>query len=582
MVEPIRMLEELRPASLTRTSERSWLADVGQAIYGVPRVTVTGGQGASLAIQGAYALRTDGRLRSEDNRSAQATDRVILAGPDQISWEPSFRGQGLRYLELVADGDVQLLDVTGRLLATDCRAVSEFACSDPLLERLWRNVWWGHRNFKRSVPMEPDRDERQGWLGDPAKDSESDGYNFDVAAFYRKWLDDILLEQRPDGEIPEVAPGYWEAYHGDLVWPSVVTILPEWLHDFYGDRRVVAHAYPAIVRWLAFVERWARADGTYDRCQYGDWCDTSTIGLAGERPVGATSRRLIATAYHANNLRIASRFAGMLGLEGAAEGYRRRADQVRDAFNRAFLDRSEGVYGTGTQTSFALPLAFGLAPPDVRDRVIARFVDEIEVNCDSHLSVGLIGMQWLMQVLTAIGRADLALRIARQRTRPSWGYMVDRGATTIWERWDSDTQGPGMNSEALLILAGNLGSWFFQAVAGIELDPSLPGWRRAWLRPRLVRQLESATGWLDTVSGRYGSVWSRTGGDLDWSVTIPPNATAIAWLPTDRPAEAQEADVPLGRAVGVRVTGAAPGGLELQLESGSYRFRSSVVPARAD
>jgi alpha-L-rhamnosidase len=194
--------------------------------------------------------------------------------------------------------------------------------------------------------------------------------------------------------------------------------------------------------------------------------------------------------------------------------------------------------------------------------------------------VGLIGMQWLMQVLTAIDRADLALRIARQRTQPGWGYMVEHGATTIWERWDSDTQGPGMNSEALLILAGNLGSWFFQAVAGIELDPTLPGWRRAWLRPRLVRELVSASGSIETVAGRYQSAWTRTGGDVEWSVTVPPNATATAWLPTDRPSEAIESDLPLDRAVGVRVMGPAPGGLELRLESGSYRFRSIVMPAR--
>jgi alpha-L-rhamnosidase len=579
MVEPIRMLEELPPVSLKQTSERSWLVDLGQSIHGVQRAVVSGPRDSLVDVQGAYALRTDGRLRSEDNRTAETTDRLILAGGERVSWEPRFRGQGMRYLELRADTDVELHEISGRLLATDCRPVSDFQCSDPLLERLWRNVWWGHRNYKRSVGMEPDRDERQGWLGDPAKHSESDGYNFDVAAFYRKWLDDILLEQRPDGEIPEVAPAYWEAYHGDLVWPSVVTILPEWLHDFYNDRRVVERAYPTIVRWLAFVERSARADGTYDRSQYGDWCDATTIGLAGERPVGATSQPLIATAYHANNLRIAARFAAMLGLDGAAAGYRRRAAAVRDAFNRAFLDAEQGVYGNGTQTSFVLPLAFGLVPPEVRDRVICRFVDEIEVSCGGHLSVGLIGMQWLMQVLTAIDRADLALRIARQRTRPSWGYMIEHGATTIWERWDSDTQGPGMNSEALLILAGNLGSWFFQAVAGIELDASEPGWRRAWLRPRLVRELESAGGSIDTVAGRYESAWIRNAGELDWSVAVPPNATATAWLPTDRPDEALEGGLPLDRTAGVRVVGAAPGGLELRLDSGSYRFRAPVMPA---
>lgn len=582
MVEPVRALEELRPISIVTPSPSIRIVDLGQAIYGVSRITVRGPRGARVSLRGAYGLWPDGTIRVEDNRTARTTDVYVLGGRGDEVWEARFRGQGTRYVEVTLDPGVVLMDITGVMLGTDCRPVGDFACSDPILERIWRNVWWGHRNFKRSAPMEPDRDERQGWLGDPAKDSESDGYNFDVAAFYRKWLTDIVLEQRPDGEIPEVAPSFWEAYHGDLVWPSVVTILTEWLYDFYADRRSVERTYPAIVRWLAFVERSARSDGTYDRCQYGDWCDVSTIGSAGQRPTGSTPRPLIATAYHANNLRIAARFAALLGYGAAAAAYAGRAASVRDAFNQAFYDPVRGVYGTGSQTSHVLPLAFDLVPERERDRVVRHLVDEIVVRCDGHLSGGLIGMQWLMQTLTRIGRPDLGLLIARQRTRPGWGYMVERGATTVWERWDSDTQGPGMNSEALLILAGNVGSWFYQTVAGIELDASEPGWRRAFLRPRLVGPLTSARGVVESVAGRYVSDWRLADGMVDWTVTIPPNVRGTAWVPTDDHDAVVEGGRPISAAAGVERIRHEPGALIVELGGGTYRIRAplaSIGPA---
>ncbi|MGH3847892.1 MAG: family 78 glycoside hydrolase catalytic domain, partial [Pseudonocardiaceae bacterium] len=380
----------------------------------------------------------------EDNRAAQNIDRYVLAGAGEETWAPAFRGQGFRYLEVTAPSSVELLGLGADVLSTDCRPVGSFTCSEPLLVRIWGNVRRGHRAFKRSVPMEPDRDERQGWLGDPAKHAESDGYSFRVAAFYRKWLDDILLEQRPDGQLPEMAPAYWEAYDTDLLWPSLAPLLAAWLYDCYADLALIRRVYPALVRWLAFVDTLRLPDGTWD-CHYGDWCDTSTIGFTTQRPIGATPLRLVATAYMAHNIRLVARFAALVGDEAAAAVFRARADEVRDVFQRTFYDQASGVYGTGTQTAYVLPLAFGLVPAQERERVVRNLARQIVEGDDGHLSVGLIGAQWLMQVLSRVGRADLALRIASQRTRPGWGYMVEQGATTVWERWDSDTQGPGMN-----------------------------------------------------------------------------------------------------------------------------------------
>lgn len=575
MLEPIRVVEILPPTTFEFPAPGRWIVDVGQVIYGRPRIRVHGPRGARVEIRSAYDRAPDGRLRTEVNRAAQNMDVYILAGGETEEWSPAFRGQGFRFFEVRVDPLVELEAAEADVLSTDCRPVGEFTCSDPLLNRLWSNVWHAHRTFRRSVPMDADRDERQGWMGDHQKHAESDSYDFDVAALYRKWLVDIILEQRPNGQLPEMAPSYWPAYEVDLVWPSLVPILAEWLYDCYADLPLVRRLYEPLVRWMAFIDTLRRADGTWD-CNNGDWCDTSTAGYVDERPTGATSRPLIATAYQANNCRILARFASLLGDDESARGFERRFEEVRDTFDRVFFDRERAVYGNGTQTSLVLPLAFGLVPAEARSRVAANLVDDIVGLHGGHLSVGLLGVQWLMQTLTDTGYPEVAYLIATQTTFPSWGYMIGRGATSTWERWDSDAQGSNMNSPAMPILEGNVGAWFFQALAGIALDPAEPAWRRVALRPHPVGTLWSASATRDAMSGRIESCWQVRDGRFRWRVAVPPNTVATAWVPTSDPASVTESGRPVVDEPGIAVVGPGPGRLILTLGSGIYEFAADL------
>src|SRR5208282_3263245 len=189
-------------------------------------------------------------------------------------------------------------------------------------------------------------------------------------------------------------------------------------------------------------------------------------------------------------------------------------DQLRRAFNSKFLDPKTHVYQGDTQCGYVLALQFGLVPEDQRNGVISNLVDNILIQHSGHLSVGLIGMQWLMQTLTDIGRPEVAWIIATQTTRPSWGYMLSKGATTIWERWDMDTRDPGMNSEALLIQAGNFDAWLYQTLAGINYDPQQPGSKHIIIRPRLLGDLTWVKAHFDSPFGRIVSSWKRHGDSL--------------------------------------------------------------------
>jgi alpha-L-rhamnosidase len=315
------------------------------------------------------------------------------------------------------------------------------------------------------------------------------------------------------------------------------------------------------------------ADGTLKGGPYGDWCDTYTMdGMSGDS--GRTPQNLIATAYHYNNCRIMARAAKLLKKPEDEKLFSESADQLKLAFNKKFLDPATGVYLSGTQCAYALPLAFGLVPDECRQKVIDNLVNDILVTHKGHLSVGLIGMQWLMQVLTDIGRPDVAWTIVTQTTRPSWGYMIGKDATTIWERWDSDTRDPGMNSEALLIQAGNLDAWFYQTLAGINYDREQPGFKHVVIKPQLLGDLGWVKAHHDGPYGRIVSNWKREGDKLTMEVTIPANTTATVYVPAKDAASVTESGKPAVNAIGVKFLRMENSAAVYAVGSGVYRFQS--------
>ncbi len=528
MIEPMRVTQVIHPVGITSPRPGTYIVDMGQNFYGTVRLKASAPAGTRVSMTSAYSLKPDGTLKTADNRSARATDVYIFKGVGTEVWNPRFKGQGYRRVQVTGfPGALTVDNFEGFVIHTDAEPAGEFQCSNDLINRIHTAIWWGMRMYMRSAPLDPDRDERQAWTGDPAKDAESEAYNYNVAPFYAKWMDDVERSQRGDGTIPDVAM-YWVMGSG-VEWPSVFTIIPDWFIDFYGDRRVAAAHYDAMKKWvLAMMQKNGLPDGTLKAASYGDWCDTYTIG-GKVSDKGQTPRDLVSTAYQYNNCRIVERLAELMGKTDDEGTFTAMADKLKTAFNQKFLNPATHTYQGETQCGYVLALKFGLVPDDQRDAVIAHLVDDILVKHNGHLSVGLIGMQWLMQTLTDIGRSDVAWTIATQTTRPSWGYMLSKGATTIWERWDYDTRGPGMNSEALLMQAGNLDAWFYQTLAGIR--PAAPGFKKILIAPSIVGDLTWVKAHFDSPYGRIVSNWKIGGNQLTMDVTIPANTTATVVVP---------------------------------------------------
>jgi alpha-L-rhamnosidase len=490
------------------------------------------------------------------------------------TWSPRFKGQGFRHVEVTGFPGTPTADnFEGLFIHTDVASVGEFQCSNDLINGIHSAMRRGMRMYLRSAPLDPDRDERQAWLGDPAKDAESEAYNFNVAPFYTKWMNDVGQAQRDDGSIPDVAM-YWN-WGAGVEWASVFTIIPDWFNYFYGDRNVAEAHYAAMKQWVLAMRRHELPDGTLKATSYGDWCDASTI-IDKKFPNNSASTpgELVSTAYQYNNYRIMERLAKSMGHAEDERDFAALAEKLKTAFNQTFLDPQTHTYRGKTQCGYVLALQFGLVPDEQRDAVIANLVDDIMVKNHGHLSVGLIGMQWLMQTLTDIGRPDVAWTIATQTTRPSWGYMLSKGATTIWERWDCDTRDPGMNSEALLMQAGNMDAWLYQTLAGIRPDPEAPGFRKIIIKPEVLGDLTWVKAHYDSVHGRISSEWALDGNKFTMNIAIPPNTTATVYVPAKSAEVVTEEGKSAARESGIRLVSTEHGVCIYKVGSGKYEFKS--------
>ena len=529
MIEPIRITEVIEPKKIINPKPDIWMVDFGQAFYGSVRLKVSGPAGTKVKLHTSFNILPDSTLKYQNDRSALNMDIYTLKGEGIETWHPRFRGNAIRWVQVEGfPGIPTLNNFEGLVIHTDFEEVCKFNCSNELVNQIYNNAKWGTRMQNRSLPMEPDRDERMPWSGHPAKTSESEGWIFNVAKFYDHYLHNYRVHQGNDGSLQEILPPYWTFNSKDIIWPSIATIIPDWFYSFYGDERIIRDNYEMMREFVLFTQNaYLKPDYTTDKCNYGDWVNAINIGGKGEQ----TSRPLMATAYFYNNCRIVERASRIIGNKDDEKYFKELANNVFLGFNNRFLDKKNGVYLSNSQCAYVLALAFKLVPNEYYEKVVTNLIKDIIETRNGHTSVGLLGMQWQMQVLTNIGYPEVAYKIATRTDQPSWGYMISKGATTSWELWNTDSEGPGMNGESQKILSGNFEAWCYQTLAGINYDPEQPGFKHIILKPEPVQDLKFAKASFKSLYGTIVSEWRVDSGKFKWNYSIPPNTSATIFIP---------------------------------------------------
>jgi alpha-L-rhamnosidase len=563
---PVRVTDKRQAVLLARQpTAGARLYDLGQNMVGVVELTLKARAGKTVQLRYGEMLKPDGSLYTANLRTAKATDRFTAAHDGEQSYTPTFTYHGFRYVEVTGvDDPADVVSVTGLVQGSNLAWTGKLAAGNPMLDQLQSNITWGQRGNFLSIPTDtPARDERLGWAGDINVFAPTASFNQNTYTFLSKWLRDLRDAQTSEGDYPGVAPNPVGIESG-AGWSDAGITVAYTLWHTYGDRRVVDDGYASMSRFMALIERRAGPDLKRVHGPWADWLHLDD----------PTPPDLLGTAYLAYDARLMSEMAAATGHAADAMHYADLAERTKRAFAARYL-HADGTLGTNSQTGYAMAIGMELVPPGT---VAEAFVRTIHARHD-HLATGFLGTPWLLPALSAIGQNDLAWKLLLNRDYPSWGYEIQAGATTMWERWnslkpDGSFGDVGMNSFNHYAY-GAVGDWMYRHIAGIA--PLAPGYARFAVAPTPGGGVTHGGGSLESAYGRIATAWTIDGDRFSLEITVPTGTTAEVTMPKVDASTVQEGDKPAAGATGVSGLHAVAAGASLSLGSGHYALSGRLL-----
>ncbi len=537
---PIRITKRLKPLHITQPKPGVYIVDFGQNFAGVTRMRVKGAAGTRVRLRSGELLYDDGTLNGMTSvagqhknggkdyvydgkgepKTAFQIDEYICSGKGTEYFQPRFTFHGFRYVEVTGyPGTPTVDDFEGVRMNSDVERVGSFECSNPMLNRIQTMVEWTLLSNLFSVQSDCPHREKFGYGGDQVATSEMAMYTFDMSRFYANTVDQLRESQRENGGFTETAPYVGIAdeglggQSGPIGWGTAFPQLFMDLHRFYGtDRKPNTIDQDNWARWMALIISNMKEETPY----------LINTGIGDHETLAPKSTLLTGSAFFYLNAALAE---FKFSLPGSSDYLGEIKNISYEQINSKLLDRKTGKYDIGTQCCQAMPLALGLVPEDMKSKVLDVLIRDIEAH-DYHLTTGIFGTKYLFQALDQAGRNDVAYRIVNQKTFPGWGYMLEHGATTMWEHWEFSDNTFSHNHP----MFGSVSEWFYKSILGIR--PAAPGFKEILIKPSVVGDLTWAKGHHDCPYGRIEVEWKRDGKRLTLDVTIPPNSTADIVFPS--------------------------------------------------
>jgi alpha-L-rhamnosidase len=538
---PIRVTRVLKPVKLTEPKPGVWIFDLGQNFAGRARLRARGPAGTHIRLRSGELLYPDGTLNGMTAvcgqikqggpnyrydgigapKTAWEMDEYILKGDGEEVYVPRFTFHGFRYVEVTGfPGKPTLSTLEGLRLNSDVAPAGSFTCSNERFNRIQQMVLWTELSNLFSVESDCPHREKFGYGGDIVAAGEMAMFNFDMARFYAKAVEDLADAVRPNGGFTETAPfvGISDESLGEgsgpVGWGTAQPFLLWRLYQYYGDRRLLEENYELTRRWITLLRSCAQ-DGILDN------------GISDHESLVPKPRALTGTAFYYFNVTLFSNIARALGKEADAAEAQALAGTIKAAFNHKFLRPGTGRYDTATQACQAFAFYMGLVPPEEKDRAREVLVRDILDAKQGHLSTGIFGTKFMLQALADLGRADVAFTMVNQRTFPGWGHMLEGGATTLWEHWEFSDNTFSHNHP----MFGSVSEWFYRVLGGINPAPDAVGFDKIIIRPQPVGDLKWVKSSYNSAHGKIVSEWSREPGKFRLRIRVPVGAEATVLLP---------------------------------------------------
>ncbi len=505
-----------------RDDQGNLMVDFGQNIAGFVRIRIKGKAGDTLGIVHAEMLNPSGGLYTGNLRLAKATDTYVVNGSNQVL-EPVFTYHGFRYVKIggPAASELEEKDIQALAIYSDVKPVGTFSCSDPMLNKLQRNILWSMRSNFLDVPTDcPQRSERFGWTGDAQVFVQTAAWNYNVKDFYKKYLLDLAADQGLNGGVPNIVPDFMRPDKRDKAgvagWGDAAVLIPWRLHEIYGDRNILEEQYESMKAWVDYVKG-CTISGLWKDGGYGDWY---ALG-------DSTSIPFIDQCYYAYTSRLLSKSAELIGLKKDALEYGKLSEEATMAFRNSFGGFDSPA--ARTQTAYLLALAFDLLPESRRQQTADLLAQRIGRD-GNKLATGFLGTPFLLPVLSRFGYGRLAYELLLSRQMPSWLYPITKGATTIWEKWDAVRPDGSLQECSFNHFAyGAVGEWFYSGILGIQ--PAEAGFKKVIIKPLIGGGLSWAKGSYNTAFGAVAVSWTCKYGKVVLDVQIPKGVGAEVHVP---------------------------------------------------
>ncbi|MFA7288499.1 MAG: glycoside hydrolase family 78 protein [Melioribacteraceae bacterium] len=570
----VRITEEIKPIKKFVTPNGELVFDFGQNMVGWVQFKLKGNVGDKIVLRHAEVLDQNGNIYLANLRKAKQKIEYIFKGEGEETFEPHFSFQGFRYVSISDySGQVELSDLTGKVIHSDMKQTGNFTCSDSLINQLQKNIYWGLRGNFLDVPTDcPQRDERLGWTGDAQVFAPTACFNVDAASFFTKWMKDFEADQLSDGRFPHVVPNMLINAGGAAGWADAGIIVPWTIYQNYGDKRILEVQYPSMKKWIEYLKKnagesfiWSKGVG------YGDWLAFATT--KSDYPGATTDKDLIGTAYFYYSTNLMYNIASVIGKNEDAKEYFSLMKNIKEAFQKEFIT-STGRIASNTQTAYLLALAYDLYPDNFKPIAAERLAEDVKRF--GHITSGFLGSSHIAKILSDFGYHELAFKLLFRTDYPSWLYPVTKGATTIWERWDGirangTFQSDGMNSFNHYAY-GAIGKWLYSDIAGIGIDPEKPAYKNIIVNPLTNDKLKFANANFHSMYGDISSSWKLENGKFLLRVEIPANNTADIYLPTEIKENISESGKPIKDILGINSIKIQNGKTVITVGSGTYNF----------
>ncbi|RLD12064.1 MAG: alpha-L-rhamnosidase [Chlamydiae bacterium] len=565
----IKKINTIKPVNLTQPKPGIFVYDLGQNFSGWAKIMVTAPKGTIITLKFAEKLFDNGMIDPATTGPAATkviqTDVYICKGKGEEIWEPRFTYHGFRYVEMTGlPTEPSLNNLEGIVVHTAVKPSGKFNCSDEMINKIHKTALWTELTNLHGIPTDCPHRERCGWLGDALISAEMTIYNFDMALFWSKFIEDINTTRR--GKLPQnIAPGK-RLCGAKPDWQMAYILVPWFLYLYYGDIQILERNYDGMTQLMNYLKNISKNHIVPNG--FGDWCAPSNI-IFSEK----TDPLITTTAFYYYSSKIMSRISKL--LDDKNQNYDKLSLEIKSAFIKKFYDEKNKSFGT--QCADSMALKFNLIPDGSAQSIADSLIRDVMGKYNCHFSTGIFGIRYLYDILTDYGYDKEAVQLINQTTAPSLGHIFSLGATTFWEHLPSNNEKAKLYRASLNHpMQGGFAAWFYQGIGGIEADPENPGFKHFFLRPQLTKELEFAEVEFNSIRGLISSKWKNVNGRFHWHINIPVNSSATVYFPAENFEEifidgkliTERSDIKIIEKTGKRCA--------FKLYSGEYSFERNV------